>query len=104
VRPTGKPPSTPSISRVDPAREDAELRRLIDEVVRTRKAHRHELSRHRQATHTSIKFTRQDSLAALETYLAALQARHLPAPPTMQRDLALLRALCGGVPRTGAVD
>jgi hypothetical protein len=72
--------------------EDPELQRLFDEVTRTRTEHRHELGNRVDA---SVVFaTREASLAALENYVDALQARHLPTPPTMHRDLKLLRILC----------
>jgi hypothetical protein len=71
---------------------DPELQQLYDEVTRTRTEHRHELGNRVDAA--VVFATREASLEALENYVAALQERHLPTPPTMHRDLKLLRMLC----------
>jgi hypothetical protein len=71
---------------------DGELRRLLDEVKRTKGRHRLEL-RGRVETPT-VQSTREEALVALEVYTAALDARRLPVPRDMQRDLKLLRVLC----------
>jgi hypothetical protein len=73
-------------------REDLELRNLLQDVIRTRAEHRHELGK--RFDPTLILSTREASLSALEAYVAALEERRLPIPPTMHRDLKLLRILC----------
>jgi hypothetical protein len=73
-------------------RRDLELRHLLQEVIRTKAEHRHELGK--RLDPSLILSTREASLRALEAYVAALEERHLPTPPTMHRDLKLLRLLC----------
>ena len=76
------------------------LSHLLDEVLRTRVHHRLVLQRKRADSVDSNK-ARRAALRALENYVAALNARELPVPPRIQRDLRMLRILCAhAAPRT----
>ena len=72
---------------------DSGLQQLLAEVVRTRDEHRRELQR--RAGSPELGLSREAALDALEVYVAALTERRWPIPPRMNRDLQLLRALCG---------
>jgi len=72
--------------------DERELRRLLEEVTRTKAEHRDELSR--PINPALISSTREASLTAMEDYVCFLEALHLPVPPRMHRDLEILRVLC----------
>jgi len=72
---------------------DAELRLLLDNVLRTRDRHRRELQG--RAGSPELSLAREAALEALEMYAAALEERSWPIPQRMHQDLQLLRALCG---------
>jgi hypothetical protein len=72
---------------------DAELRRLLANVLRTRDRHRKQLQG--RAGSPELSLAREEALDALELYAAALEERCWPVPQRMHQDLRLLRALCG---------
>lgn len=73
-------------------RPDWELQHLMDQVQAAKLSHRQALGGRLDTL--QIESTRTELLAALETYGTALEARHLPIPPTLRRDLDMLRRLC----------
>jgi|tagenome__1003787_1003787.scaffolds.fasta_scaffold20484695_2 hypothetical protein len=72
---------------------DAQLRQLLEDVLRTRDKHRTELQG--RAGSPELSLAREAALDALEMYVAALEERRWPVPQRMHQDLQLLRALCG---------
>jgi hypothetical protein len=70
---------------------DAELRRLWEDLERAREVHR-DCLRGRQDLRQEL-LTRADVLGALEDFVAALANRHVPIPPRLQREVALLKNL-----------
>jgi hypothetical protein len=72
---------------------DAELRRLLANVLRTRDKHRTQLQG--RAGSPELSLAREAALEALEEYVAVLEQRRWPVPHRMHQDLQLLRALCG---------
>lgn len=70
----------------------ADLQRLLDDMKSTKVAHR--LALGGRLDLFRIESTRSESLVALEAYVSALDARGLPIPPPLHRDLDLLRRLC----------
>lgn len=80
---------------------DAQLRRLLAEVLRTKARLRQELQG--RAGSPELSHAREAALEALESYAAALERRSWPVPPRMHHDLCLLRGLCGQPGPTRAV-
>lgn len=80
------------------------LRALFDRVAEAKAVHRRQLGRRMEPA--LVDSTRAEFLVALEEYVAALTRSGLPIPPSMQRDLTLLRGLCdrarGGYRRGGS--
>jgi hypothetical protein len=72
---------------------DAELQRLLADVLRTRDLHRTQLQG--RAGSPELSLAREAALESLEAYVAALELRRWPVPQRMHQDLQLLRALCG---------
>lgn len=78
---------------------DPELQRLLEDVLSAKARHRAEL---RGRASPMADSTRDQTLEALEAYVAALHRRHLPVPPQMLGDLKLLRSLCAQTRRPRA--
>jgi hypothetical protein len=71
-----------------------DLRRLLEEVERTRAAQVEARTLGRGDVKVMLP-AQQASLGALEAYVDALDRQGWPAPPQMRQDLRLLRSLCG---------
>lgn len=71
--------------------QHADLHRLLDEIKTAKLVHQRALDRHPNAS--MVESTRTDWRSALTTYMDALDARHLPIPPRLHRDLEILRCL-----------
>ena len=76
---------------------DPDIQALFKDLVRAKREHRHELSKRLDLP--LVLVTRQAWLAALESYAAGLDGWSLPTPPTVHRDLEMLRVLCDNGPR-----
>lgn len=72
--------------------QDPQLQRLSDEVTEAKVRHREALGGRLNAF--LVEATRTEWLSALESYVSALQSCRLPIPPTLHRDMTMLRALC----------
>jgi hypothetical protein len=81
------------------ARRDPELQGLFDDITRARDDHRRELGKRMDPT--LVSFTRRAWRDALVRYVAGLEERSLPTPPTIHRDLEILEALCRSVQKHG---
>ena len=89
--PLGDADSYPRMER------QAQLKVLLDEVVRTR-AVQHQEQSQRGSSAFSILPARRAALNALEEYAEALEQFGWPLPPKMRVELHLLRAMCGRRP------
>jgi hypothetical protein len=72
---------------------DLDLHRLWTTLELARTKHREQLAG-RDGSSNLVLSTRYDTLIALEDYAAALESHHVPIPPSVNRDLRLLRGLC----------
>jgi hypothetical protein len=70
---------------------DEDLRRLWNALDRARQVHR-ECLRGRQDSVLEM-VTRVDVLGALEDFIGALDARKVPVPPRLQREVKILQNL-----------
>ena len=80
----------PEPTHADPR---AELKRLFQEVQRTRAAQL-ETRRPARGDAAFMLPAREASLKALEDYVGALDRQGWPAPPKMRQEIRLLRSLC----------
>jgi len=75
----------------------ADLRVLLDEVLRTRAVQREEQIQGGSSALLLLPAMRREALTALENYADALEDRGYPLPPKMRLELNLLRSMCGPV-------
>lgn len=70
------------------------LRRLRQDVAKKRAAAQ-ALSRRRTASSEQVLNARRQLLAALEEYASTVERHGWPVPPSIRRDMYLMRSLCG---------
>ena len=70
------------------------LSRLREDVAQKRAAAQ-AVSRRRAASSEQVLKARRQLLAALEEYACEVERRGWPVPPSIRRDMRLVRSLCG---------